>query len=182
MSLSPPPAAGAKPPVSTLAVVALVCSVLCWGVFLGLILGIIALVRINKRAGALGGKTLAILAIVINLALIPTCGGIYAAIAIPNFIKYQCRAKQSEARANLRALAVAEEMFKAERGTYAPDLAALGFKPQGDRLRYDYVVVAATADEFRAEARGKEDMAGDTWVITRGGDPQAAQDRCAVGD
>jgi type IV pilus assembly protein PilA len=173
----------AKPPVSTLAVVALVCSVLCWFALVGFILGIVALVRIKRRQGALGGKTLAILAIVINLALVPTCGGVYAAIAIPNFILFQCRSKQSEARANLKALAAAEELFKAEHEAYTADLAALHWQPAGgERLRYEYLVVNATAQGFRAEARGSGDMAGDLWVITEAGEVEAVADHCTSRD
>lgn len=176
-------AGATKPPVSTLAVVALVCSVLCWFGFLGLILGVIALVRINKRQGALGGKTLAVLAIVLNLALIPTCGGVYAAIAIPNFIMFQCRSKQSEAKANLKALSAAEEMYRAEHEAYTPDLAALRWQPAGgERLRYDYLVVSAAKESFRAEARGTGDMAGDLWAITEAGEVEAVADHCSARD
>lgn len=171
-----------KAPTSTLAIVALITSLLCWPFFLGLILGIISLVRINKSNGALGGKTLAIIAIVMNLALIPTCGGIYAAIAIPNFIKYQCLSKQSEAKSNLKALFVAEEMYRTDKDGYSQDLATLEFTPQGQTLRYDYAVVAASKEAFRAEARGKGDMAGDVWAITNANDLQNVRSKCNGGD
>ncbi len=171
-----------KPPTSTLAIVALVVSFLCWPVFLGLILGIVALVRINGSQGKLGGKTLAIIAIVLNLGLIPTCGGMMAAIAIPNFIKFQCRAKQSEAKANLKALYVAEELHRGEKDTYTTDLATLEFRPQGERIRYDYVVVEAGRTGFRAEARGKGDMAGDLWIMTNANDLQNVESKCGVAE
>ena len=44
--------------------------------------------------------------------------GILAAIAIPNFITYQARARRSEAFANLSALARAQKGYYAESGTY----------------------------------------------------------------
>lgn len=180
MSDAARPQAQGKPPVSILAVLALALAFLCMPV--GLVLAIIALVRINKSGGRLGGKTIAIVALVLNLVLVPTCGGIYAAIAIPNFIKFQCRSKQSEARSNLKALFVAEEMFKAEHQGYSPDLAAIGFSPMGERLRYDYVIVSADPQSFRAEARGKDDMAGDVWAITAANDLQSVQDKCGAGE
>lgn len=170
-----------KPPTSTLAIVSLITSFLCWPVFLGLILGIVSLVRINKSEGRLGGKTLAIIAIAMNLALIPTCGGIYAAIAIPNFIMYQCRSKQSEAKGNLKALFVAEELYRSEKEGYSQDFAALGFTPMGQTSRYDFVVVQASREGFRAEARGKGDMAGDLWAITNANDLQNVKDKCDRG-
>lgn len=166
----------APPPTSTLAVVALVMSFLCMPI--GLILAIVALVRINKSNGALGGKTLAIIALALNLVLVPMCGGVYAAIAIPNFIKFQCRSKQSEAKANLKSLFVAQELYRAEKNAYANDLATIEFKPQGQSIRYDYVVVEATPEAFRAEARGTGDMAGDLWVITNANDLQNVQNKC----
>ncbi len=167
-----------KPPVSTLAVVALIMSVLAWWCLGGLFLGVIALVRINKRGGALGGKTLAILAISLNLALIPACGGIVAAVAIPALVRYECVAKQGEARANLKALFVAEEQYRAEHEDYTDDLAALGFQPMGDRLRYRYAVVSASPQGFSAEARGTDDMAGDVWAITNANELVNAGEKC----
>lgn len=167
-----------KPPTSTLAIVSLITSFFCWPFFLGLILGIVSLVRINKSEGKLGGKTLAIIAIVLNLCLIPTCGGIYAAIAIPNFIMYQCRSKQSEARNNLAALFAREELYRGDKDGYTQDLAALEFKPMGQVIRYDYVVVQASREAFRAEARGKGDMAGDVWAITNANDVQNVDNKC----
>lgn len=167
-----------KPPTSTLAIVSLITSFLCWPVFLGLILGIVSLVRINKSDGRLGGKTLAIIAIAMNLALLPTCGGLLAAIAIPNFIMFECRSKQTEAKGSLKALFAAEEMYRGEKDSYTQDLAALGFKPEGQGTRYDYVVVQASREGFRAEARGKGDMAGDLWVITNAADVQNVTNKC----
>jgi hypothetical protein len=37
--------------------------------------------------------------------------GVLSAIAVPNFIKYQCRAKQAEAKANLGGVRVAYRAF-----------------------------------------------------------------------
>jgi type IV pilus assembly protein PilA len=100
---------------SVLAIVALVCIFFCWP--LGLILGIVALVRINNSNGELGGKGLAIASIVVGAVMIPLVG-IMAAIAIPNFIRYQLRSKASEARTNLAAIRVHQESFFAENGFY----------------------------------------------------------------
>lgn len=112
--------------------------------------------------------------------------GILAAIAVPNFVKFQCRSKQSEARGNLKALYVAQESFKAEFDSYGSmgsingAVAArtatnpIGFQPKGDRLRYVYGVTAAadtgTAANFSAAATGSTvdsgDLNGDLWSVS----------------
>ena len=54
----------------------------------------------------------------IELMIVVAIIGILAAIAIPNFVKFQCRSKQSEAKGNLKAIYVAEESYRAERDHY----------------------------------------------------------------
>lgn len=100
------------------------------------------------------------------IELVITVGmlGLLAALAIPNFMTYQARARRSEAYANLRAIASAENAYFTENGIYfeAPphpnpggtgeslgadthgwdaaaenDFKALGWKPEG-RVRYAY--------------------------------------------
>ena len=44
--------------------------------------------------------------------------GILAAIAIPNFLQYQMKSRQSEAKTNLQAIKTSEVAFKSERGCY----------------------------------------------------------------
>jgi Tfp pilus assembly protein PilE len=102
-------------PTSTLALVALILAILCPPI--GFILGIVAFVRINGSNGQLGGKNLALIAMIMPGAMVPVAG-ILAAIAIPNFIRYQLRAKGSEAKTNLMSLKTTQEMFRAERDAY----------------------------------------------------------------
>lgn len=99
------------PKTSTLAIVALVCTLMCWP--LGLILGIVALVKINNSNGAMGGKGLALASVVISGLMVPVMG-ILAAIAIPNFVRYQNRSKSMEARTNLAMLRSLQESKHAD--------------------------------------------------------------------
>lgn len=91
--------------------------------------------------------------------------------AVSNFTRYQCRAKQSEAKGNLKALFVAEESYRAEKNTYGT-LDEVGFRPSGEKLRYDYVLVSHDAEHFVAEARGKDEMNGDLWRVDEHGQPE----------
>jgi type IV pilus assembly protein PilA len=72
----------------------------------------------------------------IELMIVVAIIGILAMIAIPNFIKFQCRAKQSEAKSNLKALFQAQKSFFAEYDEYNL-LDRVGFDPEpGNRYTY----------------------------------------------
>src|SRR5262245_18512075 len=76
-------------------------------------LGIAALVQIGNDP-QLGGKGMAIAGIVLPIAV----GGVMsvlAAIAIPNFIKFQERSKQAECKYNLKSAFTAEKSYYQEK-------------------------------------------------------------------
>jgi type IV pilus assembly protein PilA len=54
----------------------------------------------------------------IELMIVVAIIGILAAIAIPNFLQYQMKSRQSEAKTNLQAIRTSEISFQAERGCY----------------------------------------------------------------
>jgi type IV pilus assembly protein PilA len=54
----------------------------------------------------------------IELMIVVAIIGILAAIAIPNFLTYQLKSRQSEAKTNLQAIKTSEVAFQAERGCY----------------------------------------------------------------
>ena len=119
----------------------------------------------------------------IELMIVVAIIGILAAIAVPNFVKFQCRAKQSEAKGNLKALYVSQEAFRAESDVYSSmtkinagtaSLSAvtnkMGFVPKGGKLRYSYTVGASNATTFAATASaaaGSIADATDTWAINQ---------------
>jgi len=63
-----------------------------------------------------GGFTL------IELMIVVAIIGILAAIAIPNFLRFQLKAKSSEGKTNLAAIRTAEESYFAEYGNYVSAL------------------------------------------------------------
>ena len=73
----------------------------------------------------------------IELMIVVAIIGILAAIAIPNFIKFQARSKQSEAKANLKAMFTAEKAFFQEKDRFSSYVGEVGFAPERNN-RYAY--------------------------------------------
>src|ERR1700694_437320 len=75
----------------------------------------------------------------IELMIVVAIIGILAAIAIPNFIKFQARSKQSEAKANMKAMFTAEKAFFQEKDRYSTLSGEVGFSPERNN-RYNYLL------------------------------------------
>src|SRR4051812_11020602 len=72
----------------------------------------------------------------IELMIVVAIIGILAAIAIPNFIKFQARSKQSEARTNLKGIFTAEKAFLGDHDYYSA-WGEIGWKAErGNRYQY----------------------------------------------
>ncbi|HSP81617.1 MAG TPA: hypothetical protein VLQ93_24065, partial [Myxococcaceae bacterium] len=63
--------------------------------------------------------------------------GVLAAVAIPNFVKYQARAKQSEVKANLKAAFIGQRAHLMEKDRWGRTFRDIGFEPESGR-RYTY--------------------------------------------
>jgi type II secretory pathway pseudopilin PulG len=125
--------------------------------------------------------------------------GVLAAVAVPNFVKFQSRAKQTEVKSNLKAAYTAQRVFAAEKKRWGKSFREIGFAPESGR-RYTYCLgteclpcdraectVAADhspckgitrvgrklPDGFAVCAYGNVDTDPDVdvWVIDQGGEP-----------
>ena len=68
----------------------------------------------------------------IELMIVVAIIGILAAIAIPNFMTYQAKARQSEAKVNLGGIFTTATSYFAENSTFSvPTGDTLGYKPAG---------------------------------------------------
>jgi type IV pilus assembly protein PilE len=67
------------------------------------------------------GKGLTLIELLIVIIIV----GVLAAVAIPMYTNYMLRARRADAKTALEQLRAAQEMRRAERGSYETDLAAL---------------------------------------------------------
>jgi len=122
----PQPPTDAKPPGKGLAVASLVLGILgpCTlglGSLIGIILGIVALVKISN-AGAASGKGLAVAGLVVSgitLLLLPVVG-IVVAIAMPAFVSARGHAQQTVFLNNFKQLYVATMTYTVEQDHRLP--------------------------------------------------------------
>ena len=133
---SPPAPTGRPMRTSRLAIFSLVLSILLLPLGLnivGLILGLVALVRIRNRPGKLKGRGLAIGAIIIGLVW-----NICLIIAFPSeFKRFRARAQQVEAKDNLGEIYTMEVSYFGEKNAFADSFRAMKWAPQG-LPRYSY--------------------------------------------
>lgn len=109
-------------------------------------------------APAKKGMSGIVIALIVLAALAVPCTGILAAIAIPNFIRFQARSKQAECKSNLRALYTAERAYFSEAQAYSPLLAQVGFSPErGNRYAY-----FAGAEGTMEDRRSPSSVPGET--------------------
>lgn len=116
----------------------------------------------------------------IELMIVVAIIGILAAIAIPNFLRFQLKAKSSEGKVNIAAIRTAEESYLAEFGQYVAAAVAptadvpgtqkatfdttagfteLGWSPEG-QVFFQYAVNADAGRAYTISAAA--DIDGDT--------------------
>ncbi|MBL8955305.1 MAG: prepilin-type N-terminal cleavage/methylation domain-containing protein [Myxococcaceae bacterium] len=99
----------------------------------------------------------------IELMIVVAIIGILAAIAIPNFIRFQARSKQSEVKTNLKAVFTGQKTLIGEKDRFSNLVAEVGFAPErGNRYYYDLGTTAGAvggSTETRATAQAVQPAA-----------------------
>ena len=93
----------------------------------------------------------------IELMIVVAIIGILAAIAIPNFLRFQLKSKSSEGKVNLAAIRTAEESYLAEFGRYVAATASPPAAPLTTKIPWPLPGVDVTgADQFSSLGWGPE--------------------------
>ena len=90
--------------------------------------------KIIKRLKSQSGFTLVELMIVVAII------GVLSAVAVPNFKKYQAKAKTSEAKVQLAAAYTAEQAFYGDFGIYGGCLSYMGYDPTSEQSSRYYTI------------------------------------------
>jgi len=72
----------------------------------------------------------------VELMVVVAIIGILASIAVPNYQKYQARARQSEAKINLAAIYTSEMALATEMSGFSTCLNSIGYAPTGAKQYY----------------------------------------------
>lgn len=75
----------------------------------------------------------------VELMVVVAIIGLLSAVAIPNFKKYQARARTSEAKLQLSAIYTAEQAFFSDFSIYATCLRYMGYDPSGEAAQRYYL-------------------------------------------
>ncbi len=92
----------------------------------------------------------------IELMIVVAIIGILAAIAIPDFLRFQCKAKQSEAKTNLGAVFTSQIAYYGENSTFGSGtncLNDIAWSAEGDNL-YTYHCGADTINNVKGPTAG----------------------------
>ncbi len=108
----------------------------------------------------------------IELMIVVAIIGILAAIAIPNFLRYQAKSRQTEAKTNLGGIFVAEVSYYGEQARYS-DFSDIGFALAGSSNRYSYRTMKTTQSGTSVVAGGVQIIAAGIGATAAEGTPAA---------
>ena len=109
-----------------------------------------------KNTGTLNSKGFSLVELMIVVAII----GLLAAVGVPQYQKFQARARQGEAKSSLSALYAAEQSFYGEWNQYSTNLKNIGFGVTGTGLRYVTGFSQTTCTGYSTGAGAPDEVAG----------------------
>jgi type IV pilus assembly protein PilA len=108
----------------------------------------------------------------VELMVVVAIIGILTAIAVPQYQKFQARARQTEAKINLGAMYTAEKAFSAENGSFTGCVGGVGFQPDGQSHYYAFGLTAAPGASCASTQNGACNCAA--WTINTAVTPATA--------
>ena len=115
----------------------------------------------------------------VELMVVVAIIGILAAVAIPNYQKYQARARTSEAKIALSSSYTAEQGFFSEYGTYSACIANLGFEQATGARKY--YTVGFNSTNVAVTGMGPGGLAGVTAASYRFNNDSTSLATCTAG-
>ncbi len=116
----------------------------------------------------------------IELMIVTAIIGILAAVSIPNFLKFQCRARTAEAKGNLGGIFIAETAYLGgERGNTYGTFGQVGWQPLGSICVYSYTIAGGGVNPVSCGVGSMAD--GTTEIRNTKGPPIADSAACGSG-
>jgi type IV pilus assembly protein PilE len=110
----------------------------------------------------------------IELLVVVVIIGVLAAVAVPIYTNYMIRARRADAKTVLEQVRAAQEMWRAERGTYAVDgggdtaetilMNTMGAPATIINIYYTWAFTDKTTNTFTAQATPTGSQASDGWL------------------
>ena len=114
----------------------------------------------------------------IELMIVVAIIGILAAIAIPNFLNYQCKSKQSEAKQALKAYATGVETYMAENDIYPTSLNNADVAVREGRYSVAISGISNSSRRWLLTATGTLSGQADVWTLDQNGSLGTTSNAC----
>jgi type IV pilus assembly protein PilA len=108
----------------------------------------------------LNNKGFSLMELMIAVAIV----GILAAIGIPQYVRFQAKARPGEAKAHLTAIYSAEASFQAEWSGYSSNMAGIGYAASGSNLKYTAGFAATACTTTGCSAGAPAEAAANTQI------------------